>query len=171
MESLQNELLTLINQLPDDTHISIDSFSSRGFLNHRGWQLSKNNLVRIGAKGARLSATRFINSLNNGNVRRWGRTEPWKGLDKAFADNHSDTLYFLSDGEPTTSRNGRRWGKKDYLKTVSYYTRLNQKRDQKISINTTALGINSKWMNDLSDQNSGSHLMIDKDYISTSHQQ
>ena len=170
MESLQSELLTLINQLPDDTRISIDSFSSDGYLNHRGWQLSKENLVTLGEAGARQSAARFINSLNDGDVRRWGGTEPWKGLDKALADINTDTLYFLSDGEPSSDRNGASWGEDAHLATVEHYSNLNQARNRKISINTTTLGISSLWMKELSKQNEGSHLMIDKNYIAVAQQ-
>lgn len=170
MEALQNELLMLLQQLPDDTRISIESFSSRGYLNHREWSRSSDGLVTIGGEGMRESATRFINSLDDGNVLQWGATYPWDGLDESLADQEADTLYFLTDGEPSSSRRGGRWTSQDRQQTVELYSNLNQKRDRKLAINSTAFGLSSQWMKDLSSLNDGTYLMVDKDYVTIENQ-
>ena len=105
MESLQHELISLLTDLSDDTYISLRSFSSSGYQNHRIWNDSSNGLVKLGNDGARESAIAFVNTLDDGYAYRWGGTQPWEGLDEAFADAETDTLYFLSDGEPNNNRN------------------------------------------------------------------
>ena len=170
MEALQNELLMLLQQLPDDTRISIEAFSSRGYRNHREWSRSSDGLVTIGSKGTRESAARFINSLDDGNVLHWGATYPWDGLDESLADKEADTLYFLTDGEPSSSRRGGRWTSQDRQQTVDHYSTLNRKRDRKLAINSTAFGLSSEWMQNLSSQNDGAYLMINKDYVTIANQ-
>ena len=83
MESLQHELISLLSQLSDDTFISIRSFSSAGYQNHRTWKDASEGLVKLGKKGSRESAIAFVNSLDDGNPTEWGGTQPWEGLDEA----------------------------------------------------------------------------------------
>ena len=170
MESLQNELIAIINELTPDTMINIESFSSRGYLNHRGWKPSNNRLISLDDDSTRQSAISFVNSLNDGNVTRWGGTHPWDGLNAALNDQETDTLYFLSDGEPSTDPRGGKWSKKDFTSTVNSYVAKNDQRSQKITINTTALGLDSKWMNELADRSTGDYLMIDKNYVTVAQQ-
>ena len=170
MESLQNELITIINDLPDDTKINIESFSSRGYLNHRRWKPSINSLISLVDPKTRQSAISFVHSLNDGSVTRWGGTIPWDGLDTALKDQETDTLYFLSDGEPNADPQGRQWSDDDFSATVDYYISKNIQRDKKITINTTSLGLNSNWMKDLANHSTGDYLMIDKNYVTVAQQ-
>ena len=121
----------------------------------------------VGSAGIAIS---FVNSLNDGSVTRWGGTIPWDGLDTALKDQETDTLYFLSDGEPNTDPQGRQWTNNGFSSTVDYYISKNNQRNKKITINTTALGLNSNWMKDLANQSTGDYLMIDKNYITIAQQ-
>ena len=165
MESLQHELISLLHELPNDTQISLRSFSSPGYQNHRIWQDSSRALVKIGNEGTRESAIAFINTLDDGLAYRWGGTAPWDGLDEAFADNETDTLYFLSDGEPNYDRNRGRWTTADQTSAPDYYSELNKNRDVMLKVNTIALGLRSNWMQTLSEKTTGDYLHIDKKYV------
>ena len=165
MESLQHELISLISDLPDDTHISLRSFSSAGYQNHRSWEDSARALTKIGNDGARDSAIAFINTLDDGVAYRWGGTSPWAGLDEAFADESTDTLYFLSDGEPNYDRNRGQWNTADHTSAPAYYADLNDGRDISIKVNTIALGSKSSWMETLATRTTGDYLYIDKKYV------
>ena len=165
MESLQHELISLLTELPDDTQISLRSFSSPGYQNHQAWKRSSDQLVRIGDPGQRESAIAFVNTLDNGRPTRWGGTLPWDGLDEAFRDNKTDTLYFLTDGEPNYDRSGGRWSRQDYVDVPTYYSNLNNQREIPLKVNTIALGLKSSWMQTLAGRTTGDYLHIDKKYI------
>merc|ERR1711907_71863 len=131
METLQQELRTMIAGLPDDTNISLEMFSSPGYNNHDEiWSLSKDGLVRLGGNGVRDSALQWVNTLDNvSNVRDWGGTIPWPGLSRAFDDNEADTLYFLSDGQPNSfSDNSFDSKVNTKSEVVDYYVSENEKR-------------------------------------------
>lgn len=170
MESLQHELISLLTDLSDDTSISIRSFSSKGYQNHRIWNDSAKGLVKLGSNGARESAIAFVNTLDDGYAYRWGGTQPWEGLDEAFADGETDTLYFLSDGEPNNNRNGGRWKSSDHDSTPDYYVNLNGKRNISLKVNTIALGSKSDWMQTLASRTTGDYLFIDKKFVMSSTQ-
>ena len=170
MESLQHELISLLTDLSDDTAISIRSFSSKGYRNHRIWSDSARGLVKLGNDGARESAIAFVNTLDDGYAYRWGGTQPWDGLDEAFADNETDTLYFLSDGEPNNNRNGGRWNSSDHTSTPDYYVNLNSNRNISLKVNTIALGSKSDWMQTLASRTTGDYLFIDKKFVLSSSQ-
>ena len=92
MESLQHELITLLSDLPDDTKITLQSFSSPGYVNHRSWSESKNGAVVLGDSGVRDSAIAFVNTLDDEQYSyRWGGTHPWEGLDYAFGLDDTDS--------------------------------------------------------------------------------
>ena len=170
MESLQHELISLLTDLPDDTQISLRSFSSPGKKNHRIWQDSARALVPLGRSGARDSAIAFINTLDDGHAYTWGGTSPWEGLDEAFADESADTLYFLSDGEPNHDRNGGRWTASDQRSVPEYYADLNNRRGISLQVNTIALGLRSTWMQSLASNTTGDYLQIDKTYVTSASQ-
>ena len=111
------------------------------------------------------SAIAFINTLDDGLAYRWGGTAPWDGLDEAFADKETDTLYFLSDGEPNYDRNRGRWTSADHTSVPDYYSELNKNRDVMLKVNTIALGLRSNWMQTLSEKTTGDYLHIDKKYV------
>ena len=167
MESLQHELIALISDLPDDTKITLQSFSSEGYVNHRGWDESEQGAVILGDLGIRDSAIAFVNTLDDEELSyRWGGTQPWEGLNHAFNLDQTDTLYFLSDGEPSINRHGGRWNNSDEDDTIDYYSKLNSNRSTSLKVNTISLGLQSTWMESLSTKTSGNYLQIDKDYIS-----
>ncbi len=171
MESLQSELTSLLTALPESTKVGIQSFSSPGRSNHKTWRESKDGLVKIGNDGMRESAIAFVNSLDNSRPTKWGGTYPWEGLDASFKDNETDTLYFLSDGEPSADRMGGSWQANDHDPTVNHYSNLNNEREQVLKTNTTALGLESPWMEKLSTKTKGDHLQIDKDYVTANSSQ
>ncbi len=161
MESLQSELTSLLTALPQSTKVGIQSFSSPSGSNHRTWSESNDGLVNIGNDGMRESAIAFVNSLDNDPPSEWGGTYPWEGLDASFEDDETDTLYFLSDGQPNKDRIGSSWEADDHDPTVNHYSNLNNTREQVLKINTIALGLESPWMEELSTNTNGDHLQID----------
>jgi hypothetical protein len=165
MESLQHELISILQELPNDTQISLRSFSSPGYQNHRIWDDSAKSLIQIGNAGVRDSAIAFVNTLDDGHAYRWGGTDPWGGLDEAFADHNTDTLYFLSDGEPNYDRMRGRWTTADHTSTSGYYAGLNNSRETALKVNTIALGLQSNWMQTLAGKTTGDYLHIDKKYV------
>jgi len=169
MESMQHELITLLNVLPEDTKITLQSFSSPGGTNHRNWSESKDGAVLIGEPGNRNSAIAFVNSLDDEKrPSRWGKTKPWEGLDFAFSLENNDTLYFLSDGIPSQNQDGDRWSDENYDTTIQHYSNLNSNRTKPLKVNTISVQLHSDWMEDLSSNTSGNYLQIDDDSVAAS---
>lgn len=173
METLQQELRTMIAGLPDYTNISLEMFSAPGGRNHDEiWSLSKDGLVRLGGNGVRESALQWVNTLDDvSNVGKWGGTIPWPGLSRAFNDNDADTVYFLSDGQPNSFSDqslGNNVNNKS--KVVDYYLSENDKRSRNnkstLKVNSIALGIESDWMEDLSEKTGGNYMQYDRDTLS-----
>lgn len=164
METLIQELYTMIGALPNDTNLGLEMFSSEGWANHNNiWTLAKDGLVRIGDAGVRDSALEWVVSLDDvTNVGKWGGTEPWPAMNRAFNDKQADTIYLLSDGVPNRFSNKVFPG---YVNTpeevIEFYTNQNSKRDQKLQVHTIALGLKSDWMEELSDANQGDYMQYD----------
>ena len=167
MEALQNEMINIINDLPDYTKIGISAFSTNGKRNNKTWSESKDNLVELGPANseARQSAITFINSLSTSDPIYWGGTMPWNPLDDAFSDDLTDTVYFLSDGKPNKDRSSGSWNSSDYDKVADHYASLNASRisagDKAIKINSTSVGLDSEWMQLLSSKTSGEYIKVD----------
>ena len=130
MEYLRHELISLLTDLSDDTHISIRAFSSPGYQNHASgekhpWCWSSSEAVEQENPRSPLSTLLMMAMPADGG----GGTQPWEGLDEAFADGEPDTLYFLLDGEPNNNRNGGSWNTSDHTNTPDYYINLNCKRN------------------------------------------
>lgn len=161
MESLQKELAVLLDNLPDDTRIGLRSFSSSGNTNHKAWNDFGTNLVRLGNEGVRESAIEFVYTLDDRSPTYWGGTDPWDAIQAAFEDPETEALYFLSDGQPNRDRDGGYWRASDESPTAQYYAGLNTDRNKKIKVHTTALGIESLWMEKLADLTGGGYNQVD----------
>ncbi|MCB4398432.1 VWA domain-containing protein [Synechococcus sp. MU1625] len=167
MEALQHEMIDIISNLPDYTKIGLASFSTSGYRNNKVWEDSRNELVELGPSNSetRQSAIRFVNSLSSSDPKYWGGTMPWSTLDAAFSDRVTDTIYFLSDGQPNKDRNGTTWSSNDYVSVADHYAALNVSRvgdgDKPIKLNTTSVGLNSEWMQLLSSKTSGEYIRVD----------
>ena len=167
MEALQHEMIDIISNLPDYTKIGLASFSTSGYRNNKTWEDSRNQLVELGPSNseARQSAIRFVNSLSSSDPKNWGGTMPWNTLDAAFSDRLTDTIYFLSDGQPNKDRNGTTWSSNDYNSVADHYSALNADRvsagDKSIKLNSTSVGLDSEWMQILSSKTSGEYIKVD----------
>lgn len=173
METLQQELRTMVSDLSDDTNISLEMFSAPGGKNHeQRWELSKDGLIRIGGIGVRESALNWVNTLDDvSNVGEWGGTIPWPGLSRAFGDTNADTVYFLSDGQPNSFSDSSLGGEVSSAEeVVSYYALENNKRASNnhpsLVVNAIALGIESNWMEDLSTKTGGNYMQYDRKTLS-----
>ncbi|AII44104.1 hypothetical protein KR100_12160 [Synechococcus sp. KORDI-100] len=163
MERLQRELSELIQQLPQDTKVSLEVFSTPGYFNNRQWDKSKNGLVTIGDGNNRDSALEFVSSLDDQPGSTWGGTNPWAGLERSFEDKEADTLYFLSDGLPTTKLSipGEDASySNDFRPAATYYAKLNEEERQTkpLQVNSTSVMLSSPWMEDLSKKTEGNYI-------------
>ena len=170
MEALISEMTMILKQLPNNTKVGLTSFSSSGYGNNKEWSESKTGLVRLGDEGKRDSAIQFVNTLDNERVTRWGGTDPWNAIQKAFDDTETDTLYLMSDGQPNRDRNGGRWSSWDHQSTADYYAGENNNRkhdgkDRALIVNTTSLGLESPWLEKLSELTQGYYNQIDKNSL------
>ena len=104
MASVKNELVQILTDLKNIapyTKVGISFFSHREGRNHMVWSYgdgdsgNDNQLVVIGREGALADAEMLIES-----IQPQGWTEPWDGMDNAFADPETTTVFLLSDGEP-----------------------------------------------------------------------
>ena len=139
-------MIDIIQNLPDYTKIGLASFSSDGYYNDKSWEDSTNSLVELGPLNSanRQSAIDFVLSLSSNDPRNWGGTMPWKSLYKAFQDNKTDTIYFLSDGKPNRDQQSGSWSKNDYSTVANYYSELNATRlnnGEKVIL--TEMGVNN----------------------------
>ena len=161
MESLQNELRNLLMSLPSTARISLQAFSSSGYLNHRTW--NNGNMAELNDAN-RASALAFVNSLSAGDVTRWGGTSPWATLDKAFANPSAKSIYFMTDGDPNNDRNGNSWSSADFQPTANTYLGMNNGRTIKLIVNTVSIGQDSPWLKLISDSASGTYKMVNQAY-------
>ena len=173
MEALMSEMTMILSALPDSTKVGITSFSSDGYTNHKPWDQSKTSLIRLGDEGQRDAAIDFVNTLDDGEVTIWGGTDPWEALSSSFDDSETDTLYFLTDGEPNKDPQGGKWKKNDYTKTAELYAsknegRSHEGRNQPLVVNTTSIGLQSDWLAQLSALTNGSYNQVDQESVERS---
>ena len=104
IESVKDELVQILTDLKNIapyTKVGISFFSHRESHNHKVWTYNDSSsgqgeqLVVIGSDGALADAERLI-----GSIQPDGWTEPWDGMDAAFEDPETTTVFLLSDGEP-----------------------------------------------------------------------
>ena len=82
-------------------------------------------------------------------------------IQAAFDDPETDALYFLSDGKPNRDRYGGYWGSSDESPTATYYSGLNEDRELNLKVHTTALGLESFWMEKLAELTGGAYNQVD----------
>ena len=104
MQSVKAELVQILTDLKNiapNTKVGLTFFSHRGGYNHKVWNFGQTSnssgkqLVRIGQEGVLADAEKMIQNINPS-----GWTEPWDGLDAAFDDHETTTVFLLSDCEP-----------------------------------------------------------------------
>ena len=90
---------------------------------------------------------------------------PWKSLNQAFADESTDTIYFLSDGKPNKDHQSGSWSSSDFDNVANHYVSLNASRvesgSKSIKINSTSVGLDSEWMQLLSSRTTGEYIKVD----------
>jgi len=160
MESLQTELRSLIESLENGTQVSLQSFSSPGYYNHRS--LRDGQLITLDDI-SREEVLEFVSSLSASPVTNWGGTRPWDSLNLAFSNNEATAIFFMTDGDPNYDRNGGRWSNRDFQPTANTYINLNSKpnRSQPLEVNTVSVGQNSEWLKLISQGANGIYKMID----------
>jgi len=165
MEAMQGELTGILSDLSGDTKIGLRAFSTSGRDNNKSWQPSQQRLVTISEPGMRDSAIAFVNTLDDPYPGNWGGTKPWDAIQAAFNDEEVDTLYLLSDGQPNRDRLGGSWSSYDYNPTAKYYADQNENRNISLKVNTTSLGLDSPWMEKLSELTNGEYNQIDQNTL------
>lgn len=162
MERLQDELSELIQALPEDTKISLEVFSTTNRSNNKQWDRSKNGLVTIGSGDNRANALIFVESFDDPQPDTWGGTDPWAGLQRSFDDKEADTLYFLSDGLPTSkldiSDGPDASYENNYKPAAEYFSSQNSGRIKPLKVNSTSVKLLSDWMQMLSEKTAGNYL-------------
>ena len=162
MQALKGELNTLLQDLhvsAPNTQVGLESFSIAGTNNHKGWSHNLQAMSRIGDDDVLDSALEFINSIDEN---QGSYTDPWGGLKTALNDHEADTLFFLSDGKPTSNpgyTEGTKWN--DFEGTAEGLSRINQSRPTPLTIHTISLGRESSWMEELSQLASGDYNYVD----------
>jgi hypothetical protein len=143
MARAKAELTRLIDQLPTNTFFNIIAFNSQTL----AWQKT---LTLVGPQSVE-SARQFVASLRDG-----GATAADLALASAFKDNNlADTIYFLSDGEPS----------RDGINALPVAPLLEQvqeaNRFHRIIINTVGFGEEGAlFMKALAEQNAGTYRQI-----------
>ena len=82
----------------------------------------------------------------------------------------------MSDGRPNADRYGGRWSSSDHQETADYYANENDGRkhngeDQALIVNSTSLGVDSPWLEKLSELTQGYYNQIDKDSLAEQQEQ
>ena len=139
IDVLKKELAGVIEQLPSETSVNIIAFNH----NFKPW---KKTLFPLRGRGRQL-ALKFVSTLQAASS-----TNVYDTLEFALQDEIVDTLFLLSDGEPTA---GRFTEVDDVLREVKA---LNRSRS--VSINAISFGEESELLEKLADQNRGEYKFV-----------
>jgi hypothetical protein len=76
----------------------------------------------------------------------------------------------MSDGKPSIDRVGGKWSNEDHQSTAEYYSNKNKNRtyngnERPLIVNSTSLGLESPWLEELSERTQGYYNQIDKDSL------
>jgi HEAT repeat protein len=137
MEQAKKELARVLSQLNPASQVNMIFFDDRIEPWHKGLLPIKTHLKEAQAVVARLAPR--------------GQTNIFDSLEFAFTHKEADTIYLLSDGDPTA---GRIIDKEDILREIRKMNRLRQ-----IVIHTISFG-ESPFLKELATQNGGQYVEI-----------
>ena len=137
----RNELLNALTTLDKGVAFSLVSFNTN-------FQAFTKKPVKMGKSTFR-KARRFVESLNAG-----GATNLYDSLESVLQAGDIDTVFLLSDGEPTA---GKHTGAQRILDEIQ---RLNA--GSQVTVHTIALGYQSDLLRRLSKQNRGEYVVAGK---------
>ena len=100
MEAMQSELTGILTDLPDETKIGLQAFSTSGRANNKSWQPSEQRLVTISEPGMRDSSIAFVNTLDDPYPTEWGVPSLGRNS-KAFDDEEVILCTFYPMENPT----------------------------------------------------------------------
>ncbi len=141
IEVLKGELESTIRKLPGDSQINIITFDAT----YRAWQKKLQPLARSG----REKAIKFVRKINTG-----GGTNVFDTLEHALQDKRVNTIYLLTDGNPTR---GRLTDPDAIVREVRVLNRL-----RSVTIHCIAFGEDSDLLQRLAAQNGGKYRFINK---------
>ena len=133
-EVAKHQLMTVLPKLSEETLLNILFFGS----DIRPWQ---DELVQLVPK-VRDQAIEHVRKFPMG-----GSTNIYDALELAFADERVDTIYLLTDGEPSSGK------VVDPTEIRSRIGRLN--RTRKVVIHTVSVGRKSRFLRLLAEENGG----------------
>ena len=76
----------------------------------------------------------------------------------------TSTSYLMAN-KPNRDRYGGYWGSSDESSTANYYSGLNEEREVNLKVHTTALGLESFWMEKLAELTGGAYNPLSSDAI------
>ncbi len=141
IEVLKGELESTIRKLPGDSQINIITFDAT----YRAWQKKLQPLARSG----REKAIKFVRKINTG-----GGTNVFDTLEHALQDKRVNTIYLLTDGNPTR---GRLTDPDAIVREVRVLNRL-----RSVTIHCIAFGAESDLLKRIAAQNGGKYRFINK---------
>ncbi len=141
IDILKKELVRVLQKLPPDMFINIITFDAV----YRPWQ---KQLVPLAGPG-RARAINYVKNLKTGHG-----TNVFDTLEFALKDRRVDTIYLLTDGQPTR---GRITKPAEILKEIGI-----QNRVRGVTIHCIAFGQESKLLEDLAAQNGGAYRFVDR---------
>ena len=140
IDILKAELARVIKMLPPTTQINILTFDA----NFKAWQKQLQPLAGSG----RARAVGYVRSINTGSG-----TNVYDSLEHALKDKRVDTIYLLTDGQPTR---GKITDAPTILKEIA-----KQNRVRGATIHCIAFGEESDLLKKLAAQNGGQYRFVD----------
>jgi hypothetical protein len=131
------ELLAAVEKLGGDARVNVVFFNSEVWRWHDG-------LVKA-TKGAQARLAAKLRTITPR-----GGTYLWDGLAAAFEDEEAETIFLLSDGQPS---GGRLTADADILKAAKEKNRF-----RRVAIHCVAVGMDSTLLRDLAEQNGGDYV-------------
>ena len=141
IDVLKRELAAVIEKMSADTSINLILFDAK----HRPWQKRLQPLAGSG----RAKALKFVKGISTGSG-----TNVYDSLEAALKDKRADTIYLLTDGQPSR---GKYQAPGDILKNIR---KINRKR--LATIHCIGLGQDSDLLKKLASQNDGEYRFVEK---------
>jgi HEAT repeat protein len=139
LDLLKEELTRLLKEMGDDSQINIITFDGTV----RSWS----DQLRPLSRGGREKAVEFVLGL-----RTAPQTNVFDSLELALKDRRLDTIYLLTDGQPTTGR---------YVDTAGILKGVEElNRVRGVTVHCIAFGEESELLKQLAEQNGGIYRFV-----------